>query len=169
MTESSAAFRFRISMLLFIAGLLVSGLTAFPLLYEMQLLVRWLGLADAGSPSGHTGPAFWVLTVKFGLADMYTRYPWIAYGTDWLAFGHLAITLFFVGALVRPWESRLILYAGMVACVLVFPLALICGAIRGIPMYWRLIDCSFGAIGMLPLLYCLRLLKHMHPDHLRAR
>jgi len=31
--------------------------------------------------------------------------------------------------------------------------------LRGIPIYWRLIDCSFGVFGGLPLLYCLRLLK----------
>jgi hypothetical protein len=41
----------------------------------------------------------------------------------------------------------------------VIPLALICGSIRGIPFYWRLIDGSFGVIGLIPLIYCLRQLK----------
>ncbi|MDO8540825.1 MAG: hypothetical protein Q7S40_10350 [Opitutaceae bacterium] len=163
MTTLKALSRFRIMMAAFIAGLLVSGLTAFPLLREMQLLASWLGLEGAASPAGHTGLAFWILTVKFGLADMYARYPWIAYGTDWLAFGHIVIALFFVGPLIRPAESRSVIYAGIAACILVFPLALIAGAIRGIPFYWRLIDCSFGAIGILPLLYCLRLLNHIQP------
>jgi len=35
---------------------------------------------------------------------------------------------------------------------------LICGAIRGIPFYWQIIDCSFGVFGAIPLIYCLRLL-----------
>ncbi|MBN8245985.1 MAG: hypothetical protein J0L84_00925 [Verrucomicrobia bacterium] len=164
MSAASAITRFRIAMTLFIAGLLVSGITAFPLLAEMRLMTSWLGLGDATSPEGYTGLEFWILTVKFGLEDMYSRYPWIAYGTDWLAFGHITIALFFIGPLIRPSESRLVLLAGMAACVLVIPLALVCGSIRGIPLYWRLIDCSFGVFGILPLIYCLRLLRHMGPS-----
>jgi hypothetical protein len=164
MTASAATLRFRITMAVFIVGLLLSGITAFPLLAEMKLLTSWLGLAEAVSPAGHTGLDFWILTVKFGLEDMYARYPWIAYGTDWLAFGHITIALFFIGPFFRPEEGRPVVYAGIAACVLVIPLALVCGAVRGIPFYWRLIDCSFGVFGVLPLLYCLRLLRHIAPN-----
>jgi hypothetical protein len=53
----------------------------------------------------------------------------------------------------------------MIACALVIPLALICGPIRGIPFWWRLIDCSFGVIGLVPLWYALRLTRKMqHPS-----
>jgi hypothetical protein len=41
--------------------------------------------------------------------------------------------------------------AGMIACVGFIPLALIAGEIRGIPFYWRLIDCGFGICGIVPL------------------
>ena len=164
MTTASATFRFRVTMTIFIVGLLVSGITAFPLLSEMKLLSSWLGLGDAVSPAGHSGMDFWILTVRFGLEDMYARYPWIAYGTDWLAFGHITIALFFVGPLIRPAEGRSVIYAGIAACLLVIPLALICGPIRGIPLYWRLIDCSFGVLGILPLLYCLKLLRYIAPN-----
>jgi hypothetical protein len=153
--------RFRITLAAFIAALLVSGLTAFPLLAEMRLLTRWLGLEGATSPAEGSALDFWILTVKFGLEDMYARYPWIAYGTDWLAFGHIIIALFFIAPLVRPVESRSVIHAGIAACILVVPLALICGPPRGIPLYWRLIDCSFGVFGILPLLYCLSLLRHI--------
>lgn len=163
MTAATATKRFRIAIAAFIAALLVSGVTAFPLLTEMRLLTSWLGLGDALSPSGHTGLAYWLLTVKCGLEDMYMRYPWIAYGTDWLAFGHIAIALFFVGPLLRPSEARSVLYAGLAACILVIPLAFVCGSIRRIPVYWRLIDCSFGVFGIVPLLYCVRLLRHIEP------
>jgi hypothetical protein len=161
MTAEAAKRRFRVMMALFIIGLLVSGITAFPLLAEMKQLVVWLGLEEATSPAGYSGLDYWILTVRFGLEDMYGRYPWIAYGTDWLAFGHIIIALFFIGPMVRPAESRWTLYAGLAACVLVVPLAFICGAVRGIPMYWRLIDCSFGVVGAIPLLYCLRLLRYL--------
>lgn len=164
MTAAAATFRFRATMCVFIVGLVVSGVTAFPLLHEMDLVARWLGLGAATSPVGHTGLDFWILTVKFGLHDMYARYPWIAYGTDWLAFGHIIIALFFVGPLLRPTGSESTLYAGIAACILVIPLALICGPIRGIPLYWRFIDCAFGVFGILPLLYCVRLLRHISPS-----
>jgi hypothetical protein len=73
-----------------------------------------------------------------------TRYPFIAYGTDWLAFGHLVIALFLVGPLMQPVRNIWCLRVGMAACVLVIPLALICGPIRGIPFGWQCIDSAFG-------------------------
>jgi hypothetical protein len=162
MTPAVAKLRFRITLAFFIVGLLVSGITAFPLLTEMKLLTQWLGIGEATSTAGHTGLNLRILTVKLGLEDTYAKYPWIAYGTDWLAFGHIVIALFFVGPFIRPAESRSVIYTGIAACVLVVPLALICGPLRGIPLYWRLIDCWFGVVGMIPLIYCLRLLRVIH-------
>jgi len=45
---------------------------------------------------------------------------------------------------------------GLIACVGVLFLALIAGPVRGIPFYWRVIDCSFGVFGAVPLILCLR-------------
>lgn len=45
---------------------------------------------------------------------------------------------------------------GLIACVLVIPYALVFGAVRGIPLWWRLIDCSFGVFGFVPLWFCRR-------------
>jgi hypothetical protein len=145
-------------MALFVAGLVASGVTAFPLLWEMKQLVQFLGLGDATSPGGHTGLARWALTVRFGLEQVYAEHPWMAYGTDWLAFGHLVIALFFIGPLIHPETGRSNIIAGLVACAGVIPLALIAGDIRGVPLASRLIDCAFGLIGGLILLYCFRLL-----------
>jgi hypothetical protein len=47
----------------------------------------------------------------------------------------------------------------LIACVAVIPLAFIAGPLRGIPMFWRLIDCSFGIGGALPLLWALRIVE----------
>lgn len=136
----------------FIVGLVISGVTAFPLLYELRILSKLVGEGDLG---------LWISTIREGLETTYARYPWIGYGTDWLAFGHLVIAMFFVHPLVQPRSSRPNIIAGIVACVAIFPLAMICGSLRGIPFYWRLIDCSFGVIGLIPLVYCLFLLRKM--------
>ena len=164
MNTPSPVFQFRAIMLFFITGLVVSGVTAFPLLWELDLLSHLLGVGSAPGPEGHTGLAFWILTVKHGLAHTYAVYPWIAYGTDWLAFGHLIIATFFIGPLIRPLSGRSTIYTGIFACVAVIPLAMICGPIRGIPFYWRLVDCSFGVIGVVPLIYCLKLIGRMERE-----
>ena len=40
---------------------------------------------------------------------------------------------------------------GLIACVLVLPMALVFGPLRAIPFFWCLIDCSFGVVGFIPL------------------
>jgi hypothetical protein len=142
---------------LFIAGLVFSGLTAFPLQVELNWLIEMRGLSADGNPSN--GLDRWLLTVRDGLTDTYARYPWIGYGTDWLAFAHLVIALFFIGPFIDPVKNIWVLYAGLAACALVPLLALICGPIREIPFGWRLIDCSFGVLGAIPLLYALKLIN----------
>ncbi|OHE89472.1 MAG: hypothetical protein A3G75_04910 [Verrucomicrobia bacterium RIFCSPLOWO2_12_FULL_64_8] len=54
-----------------------------------------------------------------------------------------------------------VFHTGIAAGILVLPTALICGQIRGIPFYWRLIDCSFGVFGILPLWLAVRLIKQL--------
>jgi hypothetical protein len=54
-----------------------------------------------------------------------------------------------------------VLVFGIIACVGVLPLALIAGPIRSIPLYWRLIDCSFGIVGVVPLLICFRCVRQL--------
>ena len=160
----SALVQFRALMVFFIVGLVISGVTAFPLLWELDLLSQLLGVGSAASAEGHSGLAFWILTVKHGLADTYAKYPWIGYGTDWLAFGHIVIAAFFIHPLINPLAARPNICTGIFACIAVIPLALICGPIREIPLYWQLIDCSFGIVGILPLLYCLRLLRRIEAE-----
>jgi len=53
-------------------------------------------------------------------------------------------------------RNRWLFDFGLIACALVIPYALIFGGLRGIPMYWRLIDCSFGVFGAVPLWLCRR-------------
>jgi hypothetical protein len=150
---------YRISLSLFMTGVIVSGLTAFPLLGELSLLCRWLGIDDPAAYQTLSGLRRWIAFLSFGLQKTYAAFPFIGYGTDWLALGHVIIALFFIGPFRDPVRNAWVLRVGLVACVAVVPLALICGAIRGIPFAWRLLDCSFGLVGAIPLFYCLRLTK----------
>ncbi|GAA0654084.1 hypothetical protein GCM10010193_00280 [Kitasatospora atroaurantiaca] len=49
----------------------------------------------------------------------------------------------------------------VIACAGIIPLALICGPLRGIPLYWRFVDMSFGVIGVIPLLIVLRGIRRL--------
>lgn len=154
-------FRYRLVLGLFIIGLALSGVTAFPLLHELEILAGMVGVAPDATPASLSGLPYWITTVRDGLRVTYASYPWLAYGTDWLAFGHLVIAMFFIGPWLHPARNAWVLWVGLAACAGVIPLALICGPIRGIPFYWRLIDCSFGVFGAIPLLYCLHLTRKM--------
>ena len=161
--NSSAAIlkRLRLVLGLFVAALVLSGVTAFPLQRELEMLVSARGLDQAAASSASNALDAWLLTVRDGLRETYARYPWIAYGTDWLAFAHVIIAVFFIGPLVNPARNIWVLQAGLIACALVVPLALVCGQVRHIPFGWRVLDCSFGIVGAVPLLYCLRLARQL--------
>jgi hypothetical protein len=141
----------RILLVVFMVGLIVSGLTAFPLVAELRILGSILGIDPALSPQHYTGLEFWIATVGAALRENDVRYPFIAYGTDWLAFAHLVIAVAFIGPLWDPVRNVWVVTFGLVACAGVIPLALIAGAVREVPLYWRLIDCSFGVLGAIPL------------------
>jgi hypothetical protein len=153
--------RFRTAMAVFMCGLVVSGLTAFPLRWEVGTLASWLQISSETDFGSLVGLRYWIAFVRAGLNDTYSHYPFMAYATDWLAFAHLAIAVFFLGPLREPTRHDWTLISGIIACIGVIPLALICGALRGIPFYWRCIDCSFGLFGAVPLAYCLWLSRRM--------
>jgi len=157
----SDLLRYRYSLGLFIFGLVVSGLTAFPLLHELNILSKMLGIENVSQYHSYSGLRYWIAFVNHGLEVTYAQFPFIAYGTDWLAFGHLVIAMFFIKPLLSPQGNVWVLKCGLVACAAVIPLTLIAGEVRGIPMYWRLIDCGFGIFGAIPLLYCLHLVRKM--------
>jgi hypothetical protein len=157
----STLLAYRISLSLFIAGLVLSGLTAFPLLHELSLLCRWFGINDPAAYALLPGYRAWVAFVFFGLKKTYAEFPFVGYGTDWLAFGHFIIALFFIEPFRDPVRNAWVLRCGLISCAAVIPLALICGHIRHIPLAWRLLDCSFGIVGAIPLLYCLHLTKKL--------
>ncbi|MDR3694176.1 hypothetical protein [Mucilaginibacter sp.] len=154
MNEKQLKIKIRIWLVLFIIGLALSGITAFPIETELAFLSRSSGAFPAVLGN-------WINTVYNAVKATNASYPYLAYGTDWLAFGHLVIATVFIGPLINPVKNIWILQFGMIACVMVFPLAFIAGPIRHIPFYWRLIDCSFGFFGFFPLFICYRSIRRL--------
>ena len=129
--------------MVFIILLVLSGVTAFPLVTEVDWMMAHL---NSFPPFFH----HWIKQVS----DAVHQTPSVVlYGTDWLAFAHIIIALFFVGVYIDPVKNKFNITIGIISCIAVFPLAFIFGPIRGIPFYHVLIDCSFGAIGLIPLVY----------------
>jgi hypothetical protein len=170
MTDRELQLRRRVKVCawLVIAGLVVSGLTAIPLLAELDMVARLLGAQNVSADQASSGFVKWILMVRDGLHVTYAKYPFVAYGTDWLAFAHLVIAIAFVGAVQHPTRNIWLFQFGMIACAAVIPWALLLGELRGIPFYWRLIDCSFGAIGFFPCWIAFRSARELEQRRIAA-
>ncbi|WP_395639052.1 hypothetical protein [Pseudolysinimonas sp.] len=149
----------RILLAVVIAGLVISGVTAFPLEWEVGVVSSFLH----SSPAVDLLPALveWIDRVHVALQATGEQYPFLAYGTDWLAFAHLAIAVAFIGPLRDPVRNVWVIRWGMIMCAGIVPLALIAGTIRGIPWGWMLIDISFGVVAIVPLLIAERLTRRL--------
>ncbi|MFD7440672.1 hypothetical protein [Streptomyces sp. NPDC059909] len=162
MSERRALLRrIRVWLAVFIGCLVLSGLTAFPLVTELRLVHN--ALTSWASPVADTFPALseWIERVRHGAEVADEQYPFLLYGTDWLAFAHLVIAVAFYGPYRDPVRNIWVIEFGMIACAGIIPLALICGPIRDIPFWWSVIDMSFGVVGVIPLLYVRRLIKQL--------
>lgn len=156
MRNSEHVRAIRFWLLIVIAGLALSGVTAFPIETELHRLLLILRSTPLRPFAEYTYLLPWIDRVYSGLATTNKYYPFLAYGTDWLAFAHLAIAVAFIGPYRDPVRNEWVITFGLIACAGVIPLALIAGHIRGIPIAWRLLDCSFGIFGGIPLLLCRR-------------
>ncbi|GAA1370933.1 hypothetical protein [Streptomyces beijiangensis] len=160
MSEASALLRrIRGWLVVFIVCLVLSGLTAFPLVHELH----WTDDLLRSTPVADHFPALmeWIGRVRAGLDATDEKYPFVLYGTDWLAFAHLVIAVAFYGPYRDPVRNIWVIEFGMIACAGIIPLALICGPVRGIPFWWSVIDMSFGVIGVIPLYVVRRKIKKL--------
>jgi hypothetical protein len=103
----------------------------------------------------------WISRVRRGLDAADAEYPFVLYGTDWLAFAHLVIAVAFIGPYRDPVRNIWVVEFGMIACAGIIPLALIRGPVRGIPFWWSLIDMSFGVFGVVPLYVVRKKIKRL--------
>ena len=135
--------------LFFIFAIVVSGITTFPIETELAFMNAHLEFF----PSIYRG---WLAEVYAAVKSVNAQYPFLSYGTDWLAFAHLIIAIAFIGPLKDPIKNIWVIQWGMICCICVFPLAFIAGQVRHIPIYWTLVDCSFGVVGLILLILCYR-------------
>ena len=145
MTPEKLLRRIRGLILLFVVLLMLSGITAFPVYTEL----KWMMDHDT-VPRGSLLGDF-LYQVWLGVQAVNAQFPFLFYGYDWLAFAHIVIGLAFIGPWKDPVRNIWVIEWAMLACIAVFPLALIAGPIRGIPWFHILIDCSFGLFGLIPL------------------
>lgn len=141
-------------MRIMITGLFLSGITAFPIETELALLIKH-------QPQDASLLTAWLDNVYRGVKETNTHYPFISYGTDWLAFAHVMLAILFIGPLIDPVRNIWVVKFGIIAAVCIFSLAFIAGSIRGIPFFWQCIDCSFGAFTLAVLLPCYKWIKQM--------
>ena len=141
----------------FMIVLFLSGLTAIPLETELEFVS---GFFPLGSPIGN-----WIDRVYNALQETNAKYPYLAYGYDWLAFAHFVLAILFIGPYKNPVKNKWVIEFGMIACLLIIPFAIVAGHYRGIPFMWRLIDCSFGVVGLIPLGICLKKIKQLENNN----
>ena len=161
MNETAQVRRIRRLLLIFGIGLILSGVTAFPLGIEARALDRFLH--GGAWPVARHLPFLtaWIDKVSADLTAAYAKYPFIAYGTDWLAFAHLSIAVAFWGPYREPVRNIWVLKFGLIACAGVIPLALICAPLRHLPLWWIAVDSSFGVFGSIPLYLAYRLTRQL--------
>ena len=137
-------------LIFFMLGLILSGLSAIPLQWELEL-VRPLFGTSSWISNFFPALSTWMNRIYEGVQNGYGQYPFLAYGTDWLAFGHVAIAVAFIGPLRDPIKNIWVVEFGIIICILVIPWTVMFGLTREIPFFWMLIDMSFGILGVIPL------------------
>lgn len=138
---------------IFIVILFLTGLTAIPIDFELNALLNIVSV---------DGMLYqWLDKVLRSYIEVKKNAPFLLYGYDWLAFAHFVLAILFIGPYKDPVKNIWVIEFGLIACVLVLPLAFIAGNLRGIPIGWRLIDCSFGVLGFIPLCICYRKAKQL--------
>lgn len=133
-------------LLFFVIVLFLSGLTAIPVEAELSFLLK---IFSSSTQLHHR-----LEKVLSAYKNVNNETPFLLYGCDWLAFAHFILAILFIGHYRDPVKNIWVTEFGLIACVLIFPLAFIAGSFREIPIGWRLIDCSFGVFGYLPLWIC---------------
>ncbi len=145
--------RIRLLLGLVAFGLFLSGVTIWPAYAELS----WLSNASGGLPPLQA----WILRCLTGLEETGKAYPFLLYAGDWLAFAHIMLAVLFLGAMRDPVRNRWIVEFGLISCLAIIPLALICGPLRGIPRFWQAVDCSFSLFAGLPLWLALRAIRRL--------
>ena len=133
-------------LLVFMIVLAAGGITAIPIEREVSMATKFF--------NDESSIGKWLNQILFAVKDTNQQFPYLFYGYDWLAFAHVVIAIAFIGPYRDPVRNKWVIEFGAISCFLIVPFALIAGYLRGIPFWWRLIDCSFGIVGLIPLGIC---------------
>ena len=150
----------RILLFVFIVCLFLSGVTAIPVSAELSFLQNFY--------HQDTAIGNWLSIVHSAYNSVNEQYPFLFYGYDWLAFAHFILAILFIGPYRDPVKNIWVIRFGLIACVLIFPFAFIAGQVRGIPIGWRIIDCSFGVFGFLLLYRVATLIKKLESTSIKS-
>lgn len=153
--------RTRAWLIFFVVCLVLAGITAFPLEAELRLLLSVLRADWSPAPEHFPALVAWIERVQTGVVETNRDHPFMAYGTDWLAFAHLMIAVAFWGPIKDPVRNVWVVHFGMISCLAIIPMVLIAGPIRDIPWGWQVVDASFGVFGMIPLLFVHREIRKL--------
>src|SRR5688572_28786516 len=96
--------KIRIALIVFMISLFLSGLTAIPLIPELE----WV-LSHSAMKSNYYD---WIEKVLIALKDTNSKYPFVFYGFDWLAFAHFVLTILFIGPYRDPVKNIWVLEFG---------------------------------------------------------
>ncbi|HEX2606627.1 MAG TPA: hypothetical protein VHK91_04570 [Flavisolibacter sp.] len=159
--EHKALKSIRVWLGIFMVSLFISGLTAIPVDAQLSILTSLI--------RKDTVLYEWLYKALAAYREVNARFPFLLYGYDWLAFAHFVLALLFIGPYHDPVRNIWVLRFGLIACFLVIPYAFIAGHFRGIPLGWRLIDCTFGVVGALILGPCYLATKRIETKLLQTK
>ena len=153
-SETNLRKKIKAALIITIAGLLISGFSAFPLETELNIALHFR----------HLFPDFlvnWWEQVKIAISDTCQTYPLVLYGYDWLGFAHLLIALAFFGPLRNPIKNQWVVEWGMIASGLTILMALVAERFRDIPFFWSVIDAVIGIGAFFILWLCNRWINQL--------
>ena len=162
--------RIRLCLCLVMAGLVLCGVAASSPVRSTQSM---LDLLVRSAHFGTGTPVYvWLFEVHRTLAAATVSTPFIAYATDLVALAHIMLALALVGPYRDPSRNQWVVSFALLCCAAVALLAFTAGPIRGIPLFWRLVDSSFAVLCALPLVLCrhyTHLLQHLDSNAERQR
>jgi len=138
-------------------GLFISGVTVWPAVPELKMIVGMIWGDSKPTSVLHT----FILQAIAGLEFIDGNYPFMLYAHDWLVFAHIVLAILFAGAIRDPVRNIWVVQCGLIMCALIPVLAAIFIPLRGLPLRWFFIDCAFVPVAGLPLWIALKDIKRV--------
>jgi len=139
-------------------GLFVSGVTIWPWEIELSFAISTLQTIKGPEPLTQL-----LQEIRHDMRILDEKNSFVLYIADWLAFAHLVLAALFLMALKDPIRNVLVVRFGILCSLSVPILAITCIPMRGIPLFWILIDSSF-ALCAIPLWIALKDIKRLDQE-----